>query len=673
MEAETATEVVDPKSGRCYQCFRVSIVLAGVVFLVASALASGVMLSSHLTSATTVSTTPVTIAPRANLCSSRSCHKLATILSRSYDEHRDPCLSFDDFVCSKSAGSFMKDYEENQYRMAADALSEIRSGEHTPVEKIARFFQECIVSKAPDRQLFHKFLLDNHLGLAPKQNPVGIMLQLAVKYGYGILFDLTARPCSNGTVLLSFEPQQDLTAWAQGAKQVKSRMSRLQYIVRHLSFLQNNHHGDREDHILTTETIVHRLLFSAVHVAQSPNKYLSLDELDATSKFVKSEMLLEFLRADSRFPADTTYHVSSKSAPVLYFVNDVLNRVKQEHLGPYLTWEASRHLGPLVSELFRVPVVYRKHYTSMATREVIGCFTLVHDLAGTLAFAPLVSRYMNGTASAMLEEMFKIIRRSYVKNVRNATWIANGTKASLLTKLEHARLSLGSLEYDPLLINKNSVYNELPLLRGSFFENYLALSAWRMKNGWATEDTTNRVHHTGAEDNATVSLPSVWTLPPLFYTDGSLAANYALIGSLVASQFIKILDIEHSEHGQLSNQTECLKNFYHEPSGSVILKIPRTVNDIMKIKPLYEAFIEASSINNASTTSLPVVPTYSTPQTFFQVMCLRFCPYQTWVHKAPHSLSCNVPMMNVKEFADAYRCPQHSPMNPEKRCPIWTS
>lgn len=668
-EVGPATAVVVPKLNRCSRCLRIT-VFVSVTAIVVMTVATSTIHVLHFTEPFAFLTAPFNVTADGNTCPTEACLELATILLHSVNENRDPCHDFDDFICSRATGSLMKDYEEITIAMAAEAITRVRPAGQTPVEKIARLFRQCVENRGSDRHLLQKFFLDNHLTLTPKLDAIHIMLKVAVKYGYGILFDLRVKPLGNDTTLLSFEPQRDLMAWAHAAKRVKSKISYMKYMMRHLGLFQYHHNGEKDADIATTETIVHRLLFADVHASQYPSDHWTLEQIDAGFKYLRSDQLVKLIQQEAHFPTTSKYVVSFDSVRVLSFLNDVLRRVKNEHLGQYLTWEASRHLGPLADDLFGAPSVYRAHYNSLTAREPVACFRIVQSLTGNLAYAPLVSERLNETAVAMLEDMFHRILQWYVNDVENATWLTTERRKSVFAKLSHVRLSLGYLDYDPLLIDKNKIYNDLPDFKGAFLENYLSLSAWHMRNGWATEDKATFVNHTGTDNNLTLYLPSVWALPPFFSIDGSLAANYALIGQLMSTQLSRIFDA--ALDGSYSNQTLCLKRFYHERGGSVHANFSRTVLDVLKIKPLYEAFSEAYAVNNESITSQPVLAKYSTAQTFFQVMCLMFCPFGTKSHLMPRSLGCNVPVMNVREFSEAYHCPKNSPMNPEKRCSLWS-
>lgn len=71
-----------------------------------------------------------------------------------------------------------------------------------------------------------------------------------------------------------------------------------------------------------------------------------------------------------------------------------------------------------------------------------------------------------------------------------------------------------------------------------------------------------------------------------------------------------------------------------------------------------------------------VVPgvSYSPDQQFFVSRCSNWCGYEPLRpddRYVDNKFRCNVPMMNMPEFASAFNCPLNSKMNPEQKCSFW--
>ncbi|KAL3234117.1 hypothetical protein MRX96_048404, partial [Rhipicephalus microplus] len=61
-------------------------------------------------------------------------------------------------------------------------------------------------------------------------------------------------------------------------------------------------------------------------------------------------------------------------------------------------------------------------------------------------------------------------------------------------------------------------------------------------------------------------------------------------------------------------------------------------------------------------------------QLFFIAYCAKWCETQS-VRSARYAagrLRCIVPLMNMAEFSDAFRCAPKSPMNPTDKCAFWS-
>ncbi|XP_075744107.1 neprilysin-2-like [Rhipicephalus microplus] len=104
------------------------------------------------------------------------------------------------------------------------------------------------------------------------------------------------------------------------------------------------------------------------------------------------------------------------------------------------------------------------------------------------------------------------------------------------------------------------------------------------------------------------------------------------------------------------------------------------INDTVDSENL--ADLVGSALAHVAFSSLPPVErnaklpglNMTAEQLFFIAYCAKWCETQS-VRSARYAagrLRCIVPLMNMAEFSDAFRCAPKSPMNPTDKCAFWS-
>ncbi|XP_026479685.1 neprilysin-1-like [Ctenocephalides felis] len=187
---------------------------------------------------------------------------------------------------------------------------------------------------------------------------------------------------------------------------------------------------------------------------------------------------------------------------------------------------------------------------------------------------------------------------------------------------------------------------------------------------------------------------------PPFFTSGMRVMDYSRIGAVIGHEITHAFDNSSKNldgSGQLTEwwmgntlseynkRAECFIQQYNEKIIPEIGKpVPgaQTLNEnIADNGGLREAYIAFKLITRSHRTEYQVgKKLYTAEQMFFISYGTGWCEtrttesFQSYYPKMIHSPSrfrANVPVSNMPEFAEAFKCPAGSSMVPKQRCIIW--
>ncbi|XP_037276343.2 neprilysin-1 [Rhipicephalus microplus] len=134
------------------------------------------------------------------------------------------------------------------------------------------------------------------------------------------------------------------------------------------------------------------------------------------------------------------------------------------------------------------------------------------------------------------------------------------------------------------------------------------------------------------------------------------------------------------------NISICLQSQYQAPvgQGARLRSLETDLLDNAVAYPLFQLYKEsATNLGNASVTSAhgteEAQRSLTMDQMFFYNFAAALCDFrdvdlwqqQRKFHLTPTPWRVNVPLKNLRAFADAFACKPGSPMNPAKRCSVW--
>ncbi|XP_040072449.2 neprilysin-1-like [Ixodes scapularis] len=302
-----------------------------------------------------------------------------------------------------------------------------------------------------------------------------------------------------------------------------------------------------------------------------------------------------------------------------------------------------------------------------------------------------------------LSQLVINVKRVFVDRIRRLSWMDARTRNISIQKASNIALSIPRVAGHTSSSNKSSV--TLPDLQGDFLEMVCTIvDAVRNDEdlfiGQVIDRSDSVTVHSNVNAVYTYSLnvvninAALLVLP--FYTDDlPVPLNYGGIGTIVAHEIIHGFDASgrlYDDIGEFedwwSNETSStyreISACFQEQmqalsprSGSVTLE--ENLADNGGVRCAFDAYVFAAS-QDRRIIQLKGLDSFEEDQLFFLNYCYKFCGVNRDVHPGKRGgessypverLRCNVPLMNLPEFSNAFDCEPGAAMNPSERCSAW--
>ncbi|KAH7956762.1 hypothetical protein HPB52_012547 [Rhipicephalus sanguineus] len=331
------------------------------------------------------------------------------------------------------------------------------------------------------------------------------------------------------------------------------------------------------------------------------------------------------------------------SAPTLLVELLSSSAVGTHGLRCLLAWRVLRWVGDLASTASAGAQANRQPFDNV-------CYELV-----LLVMEPVLMRKYddidaNAGAARRARDMVGGIKAAFKRFLYAFTWMGDETHGMAEQRLSDVAALVGYPDGTPDSTGLNDYYDELEDSKPTrFFRDWriaLELYARRLVRDQQhllfLSVTANVSYSTAA--NAII-VPAASLHPGIFYQGGPASVNYGGLGTA-----------QHLFHAQLTG----------DPPDS------ENLADVMGLLAAYSAFTGLPHEERAVT--LHGSPLNS-DQTFYAFHCAKLCEAKR--KTSSHSrqgearLRCVVPLMNSEAFAEAFKCPDSSPMNPPRKCSLW--
>ncbi|CAG9762242.1 unnamed protein product [Ceutorhynchus assimilis] len=344
------------------------------------------------------------------------------------------------------------------------------------------------------------------------------------------------------------------------------------------------------------------------------------------------------------------------------------------------------------------------------TSKFIDCSDLVSKYMGWAVSYAIADRAFANKTKPKVENMINHIKEAFVEHVQGITWMDSSTKK---VTLEKSKEMLSFIGYPDWLFKDGAVdrkYLGIEINETTYLNNMVSiimqyttesLTKLRLANprDWTTEAVIVNAYNSFS-DNA-INVPMAILNYPL-YDLGLEVLNYGSIGSILGHELTHGFDNtgrKYDKYGSYmqwwSNRTietfENMTNCFIKQYDNYTLNGVK--GHVKGLATLGENLADNGGLNQAYTAyknyrkkygdepKLPGFEDYSSDQMFFLAYGSIWCESLTtedlrnqleYDEHCPNSIRVIGTLQNSEEFAEAYRCPRNSFMNPKReKCKIW--
>ncbi|KAH6932054.1 hypothetical protein HPB50_002721 [Hyalomma asiaticum] len=639
------------------------------------------------------------------------------------DAHVDPCQDFYGYVCSgwlQANPNAENHFESLQRRVALAAVVSLvleESNGPSPAHRIAHIFQRCaqVAFNEQDRMdELRQFMA--HFDLSwpvskprTKDKVLDLLVALSLDWGMPILFQLTvdAHFRQPGFRALHLGSSPYVTEWVAVRDILQEQGTLLAYFDK-VSILLSGVTVDRgtvQDILAVDNRVLSAMVSPTFELrADSDMRYMWLSQLDQLTgpDLTTSEWLMA-VNAHLPDPLTASSEMYVMNWQLLMLLGQLMGQASRDvvPLLAYITWHVIRAVGPMTSH----PLVRAQFGGSRmaATIYMLGRCYSDSDAVLPYAFAHVFARrWLPHDSLSHVAAMEENIRREANTSMNALSWMDEKTKAVALEKLSTLRAIVGrpvNLASDqalqllyPYLATMSRAGTYLTLMNSVRTAQLRHAKRFLRANGSLDGDVSVPLTVVNAfylPVYHVMVIPAAILHPP-FYVDGyPHSYNLGSLGHVLGHEMTHAFDPDmglYDRSGQrkdwwtaasriqFESRLDCLRRMYNTISWAEGVAhgdyaLAENFADSGGLLKAYRAF------RAARTDSGPAVPAnlagFTEEQLFFLSSCFKWCSTedkQGAGSYSPPRMRCNVPLMNMPEFAEAFKCRPGKTMNPAIRC-----
>ncbi|KAJ0179111.1 hypothetical protein K1T71_004823, partial [Dendrolimus kikuchii] len=402
--------------------------------------------------------------------------------------------------------------------------------------------------------------------------------------------------------------------------------------------------------------------------------------------------------------------------PYLQKLAVLLSDTKPVMIEKFLWWSVFSTVAPMTLSAFRdlgFEFSRAVYGLQQRTPRWKSCTANVNGNFGVALSYLYVKRHFDQASRQKAIEMIEDVRLAFAAAVEQLDWMDSTTRQKTLNKLKAIRNFVGFPTWLLTHEQLDKHYKHAEVVEGSLFESYLKLTWAAVKKSfeslrekpdrdrWVATATTVNAFYSATLNS--VTFPAGILQPP-FYGNGIEAINYGSIGAIMGHEVTHGFDDQgrrYDEEGNLKQWwSAATLEHYHGKVQCIIdqyskYHMPQLPNytvhgfntqgeniadngGLRAALNAYSLFTKRNPITRRDT--LPGLPDYKPEQLFFLGFAQIWCGNSTvgalksklveGVH-SPNKIRVIGTLSNSKEFAEAWKCPSGSPMNPEHKCVLW--
>jgi len=394
----------------------------------------------------------------------------------------------------------------------------------------------------------------------------------------------------------------------------------------------------------------------------------------------------------------------------------LLPKTKKRTIANYMFWRTARSsLGYFTEAARKIQLEYSKNITGTKSqtprwRQCTGA------ASGSFA-SPIgnmyVTKHFNEDAKHTMDEMVRDIRHEFDNILSEISWMDGETRKRARDKLSTMKEYIGYPEEIMVEKNLEDLYENLHVSSSDHFINGINMSIWGTNYAWGklrekVDKTDWKRHGRPAVVNAfyssienSIQFPAGILQGNFFGSDRPSYMNYGGIGWVIGHEITHGFDDQgrqFDDEGNLANWWEdetkdkflakanCIIWQYGNYTAESVNKTLNGVNtqgeniaDNGGIKEAYKAYVSWVK-RHGEEKRLPGLQGYTPHQMFWISAANTWCSkyrdkslekrIKTGAH-SPGMFRVRGPFSNSREFAEDFKCPLGSNMNPVAKCEVW--
>jgi endothelin-converting enzyme len=404
-------------------------------------------------------------------------------------------------------------------------------------------------------------------------------------------------------------------------------------------------------------------------------------------------------------------------------LNDILQNTSKETILRYTQSQLLTGVASHLSQEFRTAVLTFEKVVSGVSAEDPRWQTCLDRTDSALGFALgklFVDKAFSGNSKTIAESMIQTIVASFKNNLGNLAWMDEPTRQLAREKADAVIYKIGYPDWIQNSTLLAKYYENMTITKNEYFQNVLNIRQYSVKKNQAEiykpvdkskwEMTPMTVNAYYNPSNNEIVFPAGILQPPFFDQSYPLAYNYGAIGVVMGHELTHGFDDQGSQYDKAGNlrpwwessvrqnfneRTECMSEQYSKyevvtsndgSETSLVngnLTLGENIADNGGLKEAYDALETALAGMTASAAgSLLGLPALNLTKEqlyyvgFAQIWCSNIRPAAAYLSlqqdpHSPHPYRVIGSVSNSVQFANAFRCPADSPMNPSSKCVVW--
>ncbi|MCC6557346.1 MAG: M13 family metallopeptidase [Polyangiaceae bacterium] len=390
------------------------------------------------------------------------------------------------------------------------------------------------------------------------------------------------------------------------------------------------------------------------------------------------------------------------SVPFFEGLGKLLKSVKASEWQSYMAWHVVRGTAQMLPKAF-VDEAFAMTQALTGQKDQRPrwkrCVASTDNALGELLAQPFVKANFGGDSKQAAEQMVAAISQAFSRGVQSLDWMDDATKKRALEKLGAMAYLIGypskwktyEFDVDPKAFAKSALAARAFATKRDLdkIDKPLDRDEWQM-----TPPMVNAYYD--AQRNHMV-FPAGILQPPFYSAKNSVPVNLGAIGMVVGHELTHGFDDQGAQFDAKGNledwwspkvgqafqaKTGCVANQYsaYEALPGVKLNGKLTLGEnIADLGGLKLAFAAYRAMRKGAA-EVTVANGFTEDQQFFLAHGQAWCAEardeitRMLAQVDPHSpprFRVNGPLVNLPEFAEAWKCAEGTPMHPAKTCAVW--